>query len=84
MMDTEHLLALIARAHPQMEIPRDADANVLLDIIASAHPRMMIAGQWDWVVRADAALALTPRPRKPPPVSPASATTTPETGCTSV
>jgi len=73
-MDTEHLLALIARAYPQMEIPRDADTNDLLGIIAHAHAKMMAAGQWDWVVRADAALALTPRSRTAHPESPPSAT----------
>jgi hypothetical protein len=75
MMDTKYLLALIARAHPQMEIPRDADINDLLGIIAHAHAKMMAAGQWDWVVRADAALALTPRSRSGPPETPPSATT---------
>lgn len=42
---------------------RDADIGDLLNLVARAHIHMVMAGQWDWVVRADSALALTPRPR---------------------
>ena len=73
-MDKQHLVTLILQAY---------DVDGLLEIIAKAHPKMMAAAQWGWVVRADAAMALTPRSRTEPPASPSSATATPETDCTS-
>jgi hypothetical protein len=54
----------------------------LLSLVEAAHIRMRVAGEWDWVVRADAALALTPRQIQPPE-SHASATAKPEKNCTS-
>lgn len=52
-----------------------ADIDRLLALIAEAHPQMVIAAKWDWVVRADAALALARRSRTAPPATPPSATT---------
>jgi hypothetical protein len=43
---------------------RDEDIALLLDLVVRAHVYMVTNAQWDWVVRADAALALI---QQPPP-----------------
>ena len=55
-----------------------ADIDRLLTLIAEAHPQMVVCGKFDWVVRADAALALARRSRTAPPAPPPSATPTSE------